>query len=81
MSGKTARKLRKEVRRSYEANADVVLARVIKKMEQNPNFALAVHTNALAESSGGKIKRAVRRLYHAWRIIDTSPVVLKWSGK
>ncbi|RME56840.1 hypothetical protein D6779_09895 [Candidatus Parcubacteria bacterium] len=78
MNGRSSKKIRKEVRRSYEANRQAMLARVLSDMEENPEYALKVHTVSISKQHG-KLRRAWMRISHAWRLIDTSPQIrLRW---
>ena len=79
MSGKSSKKLRKEIRRSYEANRQAMLARVLADMEENPEYVLKVHTTAISKQDG-RWRRIWMRLRHAWRLIDTSRhIKLRWG--
>jgi len=72
MNGRQSKKIRKDIRRAYEGNKNQMLARVIKDMEANPDFCLAVHNEAVKG-------RVLLRIKHAWRLIDTSPhIKMKW---
>ena len=74
MSAKTEKKVRKKVRKAYQANHDAMQARILADLEHRPDFALLVHYNAI-KGIDGWWNRLYASLHHAWRLIDRSPVI------
>jgi len=75
MSGKQSKNLRRTVKKGFADERELMFMRVLSEMEHNPGMALDVHALALASAPGGVVRRFARRVWHAWRLIDCSPVV------
>jgi len=74
MSGKQARRTRRQVNKAYKENYNSMRARVLTQIEDNPDFAMRLHYNAINGLST-KWKRLQASVVHAWRLVDRSPVI------